>query len=78
MTTEIIVLKILLCIIILFVVGSGLYLMTGGLLLKFFYHDVLEWHIPDHNKDHYRGINYCSVCKICGKEIMQDSQGNWF
>lgn len=44
-----------------------------------FYHDRLGWHIPDHRKGMtFDGINVFASCKHCRKEIMQDSQGNWF
>lgn len=45
--------------------------------LKFFYHDVMEWHMPIEEVG-YDGCSFISKCKFCGKEIMQDSQGNWF
>lgn len=44
---------------------------------KVFYHDVLGWHKPI-DKEWFDGCNTHSHCKYCGKEIMQDSQGNWF
>ena len=44
-----------------------------------YFHDRLGWHIPDHRKGMtYDGINIYASCKRCRKEIMQDSQGNWF
>ena len=44
-----------------------------------FFHDRLGWHMPDHRKGMtYDGINIYASCKHCRKEIMQDSQGNWF
>ena len=46
-------------------------------LFKTFYHDVLKWHEPIGNWE-FDGCNVHSVCKHCGKEIMRDSQGNWF
>lgn len=52
-----------------------LYLEFGW--FKGFYHDVLGWHEPI-DKEWFDGCNFCSHCKYCGKEIMQDSQGNWF
>lgn len=42
-------------------------------------HDILGWHEPDKSvKQTYDGCNYHSKCRFCGKDIMQDSQGNWF
>lgn len=41
--------------------------------------DILGWHKPCgiiHSDP--RGVIYESKCKYCGREIMQDSQGNWF
>lgn len=65
----------------------GLYLLSfifGLIWLKFqfkwgdkFYHDFMGWHIPDDSLSH-DGCSFHSRCKICGKDIMQDSQGNWF
>ena len=54
---------------------SFIYIKKGK--FKFFYHDVLKWHRPIHTvwSD---GCSFCSKCKYCGKEIMMDSQGNWF
>jgi len=56
-------------------ISAILYLATG--MGKWFYHDILEWHQPN-NKEGFDGCSYHSICKYCGKEIMQDSQGNWF
>lgn len=47
--------------------------------LKFFYHDFLHWHTPDHSAERWSdGLSDHAICKHCGKDIMQDSQGNWF
>ena len=45
---------------------------------KFFYHDILKWHEPDNSPHWNDGCSTHSVCKYCGQDIMQDSQGNWF
>ncbi len=48
------------------------------LVLRFL-HNVLKWHWPDKQGLYY--FDGCSIhnkCKYCGKDIMQDSQGNWF
>ena len=44
---------------------------------KFFYHDVMAWHLPI-EKQGFNGCSFTSICKHCGKDIMQDSQGGWF
>lgn len=44
---------------------------------KRFYHDLLGWHKPTDEKE-FDGCSLHSKCKYCGKEIMMDSQGNWF
>ena len=54
-----------------------LYLVTKGRVFKWFYHNVLEWHLPN-EEQRFDGCSIHSTCKFCGKEIMQDSQGNWF
>lgn len=35
------------------------------------------WHLTPHNIN-IKGINYIGKCPRCNKEVMQDSQGNWF
>ena len=45
--------------------------------LTWLYHDILQWHRPD-DSYFFDGVNDISHCRICGKEIMRDSQGNWF
>lgn len=60
-----------------FLVFSPLYILFG--IGKRFYHNILEWHIPDTSiKFVYDGCSNHAVCKYCRKSIMQDSQGNWF
>lgn len=44
---------------------------------KWFYHDILGWHKPTDERE-FDGCSLHSRCKYCGREIMQDSQGNWF
>ena len=56
--------------------AAGLYFKFG--FLKFFYHDFLHWHTPDDSPQWSDGCSDHAVCKHCGKNIMQDSQGNWF
>ena len=57
-------------------IGGILYMITG--IGKFFYHNVLGWHKPSNEESFYDGCSLHNHCKYCGKEIMQDSQGNWF
>lgn len=45
--------------------------------LTWFYHDIMGWHKPD-TKIGYDGTSFTAKCRFCGKEILQDSQGNWF
>lgn len=72
--------KILLGIIIfsvLFLVYSVLYVVTG--IGKWLFHDKMGWHKPDEDYgEGFDGISFTSKCKYCGKDIMQDSQGNWY
>lgn len=58
-------------------IGSDLYSATRGKVFKRLYHDKLLWHIPQEARG-FDGCSMHSICKICKKEIMQDSQGNWF
>lgn len=57
-------------------VAAGLYFKFG--FLKFYYHDLLGWHTPDVSPHYHDGLSEHATCKYCGKDIMQDSQGNWF
>ena len=56
--------------------APALYFKFG--FLKFFYHDIMGWHTPDNSPKWSDGLSDHSKCKHCGKDIMQDSQGNWF
>lgn len=58
------------------VIGTPFYYKWG--MFKFFYHDFMDWHSPDDNPKKFDGCNMHARCKHCGKDIMQDSQGNWF
>lgn len=40
-------------------------------------HDIMGWHYPDDSSS-FDGCSVYSRCGYCKKEIMQDSQGNWF
>lgn len=62
---------------IIFILTATIYSLTNGKVFKFFYHNILEWHIPNEDKS-FDGCSYMSTCRICGKPILQDSQGNWF
>lgn len=57
---------------------GALYLLSKGKICRRFYHDILEWHLPSNEPQKFDGCNIHAKCKICGKSIMQDGQGNWF
>ena len=60
-----------------FYVPPILYFKKGW--LKRLYHDAMAWHIPKESEENiFDGCSEHNHCKFCGKEIMQDSQGNWF
>ena len=59
---------------IIFVICSLFYMRCG--FFKRFFHDGLHWHEP--TTIWFDGFQVHSICKHCGKEIMRDSQGNWF
>jgi len=63
--------------IVLFFIGMIFYLRLG--IFKTLYHDLLEWHEPAADAAQWSdGCSQHSTCKYCGKDIMMDSQGNWF
>ena len=39
--------------------------------------NILDWHKPKMPIE-FDGASLCSKCKYCDREILQDSQGNWF
>lgn len=56
---------------------SPIYFKFG--LGKWLYHNIFGWHQPKSKEcETFDGCSVHNVCKHCGKEIMQDSQGNWF
>ena len=57
--------------------GSTALYLTKGWFHRW-YHDVLGWHQPDNQPHSFDGCSEHATCKWCGKDIMQDSQGNWF
>ena len=69
------ILAVLMTIAIVDLVGSIIYFRTG--FGKRFYHDFMGCHLPEDNV-WFDGCSFRSKCKHCGKDIMQDSQGNWF
>ena len=62
-------------VLILFLVLAILYLVIGW--NRWLFHNLLGWHKPTKKKT-FNGIAIISKCRYCGKEIAQDSQGNWF
>jgi len=38
----------------------------------------LGWHVPGGHTRWFDGCNVYARCRGCGRELMQDSQGNWF
>ena len=68
---------IILGLIFLFIIGAFCFDKFGW--FKFIYHDIFAWHKPEkHTEVWFDGLSLHSTCKYCGKEIMEDSQGNWF
>ncbi len=42
-------------------------------------HDLMIWHDGNGNGDKsFDGLSFHATCSICGKDVMLDSQGNWF
>ena len=60
---------------ILILIISPFYFKFG--IGKWLLHDIMRWHLPDETSS-FDGCSSHSHCKFCNKEIMQDSQGNWF
>ena len=71
-------LEVIVIIIAIMLIGGAVYLISKGKIFKRFYHDIMKWHLPSDEPQEFDGCNIHAKCKICGKNIMQDSQGNWF
>ncbi len=82
MTIVLIILCIFLLIAIPAWICSVIYLASGGKFFKKIYHDKLGWHLvyPEDyiNNTTFDGCSEHNHCSLCGKEVMRDSQGNWF
>lgn len=37
-----------------------------------------DWHDGDGDEQWHDGCSVHARCSVCGKAVMQDSQGNWF
>lgn len=74
----ILVLKIITCLLMILLFMGWVWDMFKFKPFKRIFHDVLGWHEPIDNEIEFYGCGYSSHCKYCGKEILQDSQGNWF
>jgi len=46
--------------------------------LRWFAHDVLGWHDGRGARLDFDGCSFSSRCGVCGRRVLQDSQGNWF
>lgn len=71
------ILMVVLLSIMAFVIWSAIFYDLFG-WFKGFYHDILDWHIPDTKKTKVEGYTETSICACCGRRIMRDPRGNWF
>jgi len=55
----------------------GFYDLTIGFKDKSFC-DIMGWHNGKGGNGSFDGCSIHATCSRCGKEVMQDSQGNWF
>jgi len=46
--------------------------------IRKWFHDKLGWHDGKGGAVEFDGASLVSKCSICGKRVLQDSQGNWF
>jgi len=72
------ILEIIAVIIAIMLICGIIYLISNGKIFKPLYHNIMGWHLPSNEPQKFDGCNIHATCKICGKSIMQDSQGNWF
>ena len=58
---------------------SIIWIVTPFRPFKRLCHDIFGWHEPSENgAKSFDGASFHAKCWFCDKEIMQDSQGNWF
>jgi len=74
----VIILEIIAAILGIMWTSGVIYLVSKGRIFRRFYHDIMEWHLPNDTEQSFDGCSFHSHCRFCGKEIMQDSQGNWY
>lgn len=74
----VIFLEVIMIIIAIMWTGGVVYMISKGKIFKRVYHNIMQWHLPSDEPQEFDGCNVHAKCKICGKSIMQDSQGNWF
>lgn len=46
--------------------------------IRTFLHDTLGWHDGKLGPRWFDGASIHAACSQCSREVMQDSQGNWF
>jgi len=69
---------------IIFVLLVGLFITPFGLCLydkifgTYISCKTFGWHDGNSGKISSDGCSLHAICSKCGKEVMQDSQGNWF
>lgn len=59
-------------------ISKVIYFISKGRIFNWFYHDVMGWHLPNNEPQEFDGCSFHTHCKVCGKEIKRNSQGNWF
>lgn len=76
----VIILTILISILMIFMIGLEFYLQSKGKCFKKLYHDILKCHIVNEEEAEtyilYPAVTECH-CKICGKELKLNKEGDW-
>lgn len=58
-------------------VGIGAWWLIASSRVSRFTHNVLGWHSPIQSWK-FDGLSMTSICRTCGKHILQDLHGQWF
>ena len=64
-------------IILLMFIGGLLLLVLLNGLLPIQFCKYMGWHLEPETQG-FDGCSFSGKCPRCGKEVLQDSQGNWF
>ena len=64
--------------IVLFFLVSLIFLAINNRFLPKWFCDHLHWHLEPEINTGFNGCSFTGTCPRCGRDVMMDSNGNWF